>query len=139
MAVQRGIAGRFDRPDIQTRCADLAGFECREERVLVEVLAAAGVDDDDAVLHLCDRFRVDQRAAVDCRCMDADEVGLRKQLVHFDVRNAEFFFDARDVEDIIRDDLHADRLRHLRHHLWWCAFFIQIEYPIGTTRHCGKD
>ena len=44
--------------------------------------------------------------------MDGDEVGLGQQLIHLDVRDAQLLFDAGDVEDIKRDDVHADGLGH---------------------------
>ena len=45
--------------------------------------------------------------------MDGDEVGLGEQLVHLNIGDAELFLNAGDVEDIERDDVHADGLGHL--------------------------
>jgi hypothetical protein len=44
--------------------------------------------------------------------VDADEVGLRQQLVHLNVGDAQLLFDAGDVIDVEREDVHADGLGH---------------------------
>ena len=108
MAVERMVLCRLFRIDVQTRCANLAGLESGKQRVLIHVRAARGVDNDDAVFHLRNALCVDERAAVNGGCVDGDEIGLREQLVHLDIWNTKLRFDARDVEDIKRHDVHAD-------------------------------
>lgn len=105
MAVQRVVLCGLLCVNIQTCCADLTGLECGKQRVLVDIGSAGGVDDHNAVFHLGDAVCVNQSAAVDCRSVDRDEVGLFQQLVHFHVRNAKLLFDAGDVEDIKSDDV----------------------------------
>ena len=44
--------------------------------------------------------------------MDRDEIGLGQQLVHLHIGDAQLLLDAGDVEDIERDNVHADGLGH---------------------------
>ena len=85
MGVQRGVGGGLVGVDVQTSSTDLAALECGKQSGLVNVGAAGGIDDAHAVLHLCDALCVNQCAAVNCRGMDGDEVGLGKQFVHLDI------------------------------------------------------
>ena len=112
MAVQSVILGRFLGIDVETGGTDLAGFQSGQEGVFVDVGAAGGVDDVDTVLHLGDVLGIDQSAAVNCRSMDADEIGSGKDLIHINILDAQLFFDARDMIDIEGDDSHADSLGH---------------------------
>ena len=113
VGVERNVGRGLVGIDVQTGGADLAAVERVKKRSLVDVGAAGGVDDDDAVLHLGDALSVDESAAVDSGSVDGDEVGLGEQLVHLNIGDAKLFLDAGDVEDIERDDVHADGLGHL--------------------------
>ena len=113
MAVERLVGGGLVSKDIETGSADLAAVERLKQRVFIDVGAAGGVDDDDAVLHLGDVVPGDESAAVDSGSVDGDEVGLAEQFIHFHIGDAELLFDAGDMEDIEGDDVHADALGKL--------------------------
>ena len=53
---------RLGREDVECGASDLARAERLEERVLVDELAARGVDESDAVTHPRERLRVDRAA-----------------------------------------------------------------------------
>ena len=76
MAVQGHILGGLFCPHVQTGGPDFAGFQRCQQGGFIHIGAPGGVDDDNAVFHLGNVFRVNQRAAVHRRGVDADEVGL---------------------------------------------------------------
>ncbi len=85
MAVQRLVGGGLVGVHVQTGGTDLAGLQRGQQRGLVHVGAAGGIDDHHAVLHLGDVLGADEGAAVHGRRMDGDEVGLGQQLIHLDI------------------------------------------------------
>ena len=128
VGVERNVGRGLVGIDVQTGGADLAAVERVKKRSLVDVGAAGGVDDDDAVLHLGDALSVDESAAVDSGSVDGDEVGLGEQLVHLNIGDAELFLDAGDVEDIEGDDVHADGLGHDAEVLADAVTYIRIYF-----------
>ena len=94
MAVERLVGGGLVSVNVKTGSADLAGFEGGEKRSLVNVGAAGGVDNNNAVLHLGDALSIDEGAAVNSGSVDADEVSLGKKLIHLNVGDTELLFDA---------------------------------------------
>ena len=112
MAVESLVGGGLVGVHIQTGGAHLTGLQSGQQRGLIHVGAAGGVDDHHAVLHLGDVLGGDQSAAIHCGSVDGNEVGLSQQLIHFHIGNAQLLLNAGDVEDIESDDLHADGLSH---------------------------
>ena len=112
MAVERLVGGGLVGVHIQTGGAHLTGLQSGQQRGLIHVGTAGGVDDHHAVLHLGDVLGGDQSAAIHCGSVDGNEVGLSQQLIHFHIGNAQLLLNAGDVEDIESDDLHADGLSH---------------------------
>ena len=76
----------FADEDVQRRAAHLTAVQRREECILVDDAAAAGVSQDYAVLHLGQFGRTDQVAA---GYVDGDVVGFGQHLVHGHYRNVD--------------------------------------------------
>ena len=112
MAVERLVGGGLVGVHIQTGGAHLTGLQSGQQRGLIHVGTAGGVDDHHAVLHLSDVLGGDQSAAIHCGSVDGNEVGLSQQLIHFHIGNAQLLLNAGDVENIKGDHLHADGLGH---------------------------
>ena len=98
------------------RCArDLPRLESRDERVLVEELAARGVDDAHAVAHLRDRVRVDRIARlVVQRQVQGQEIGLREHLVELRALDPELAKALDADERVVCHDLHLQPRRAAR-------------------------
>ena len=81
MAVQGLVGSGLVCVNIQTGAAYLAALKACKQSSLINVGAAAGVDNGYAVLHLGDGLGIDEGAAVYGGGMYGDEVGFGKQLV----------------------------------------------------------
>ena len=112
MAVKSLVLAGFFCPNIKTCCINLTAVECIKQSCFVNICAAAGINDNNAVLHLCDICSIDDCAAVNCGSMNADEIGFCKQLVHFNIVDAGLLFDAGNMENIECDNIHAHALSH---------------------------
>ena len=76
MRVERLVGGGLVGVHVQTGGADLAALQTGEQGGLVDVGAAGGVDDDDAVLHLGNALGIDERAAVDRGSVAVDDLAV---------------------------------------------------------------
>lgn len=75
---------------VERHAAHLAALEAPDERRGVDELAAAGVDDHDALAHARDRAVVDHVVrAVQQRAVERDDLALLDELVQRDVLHAE--------------------------------------------------
>ena len=102
------------RLSIFTGKGDFAGVERVGKVLLHDHLAAAVVDDDDAVLHLGDIFPVDDAGVeVHERHLQSENIGTGEQLVELDELHAEIPRRLR-WELVIGNDVHAETLCRLR-------------------------
>ena len=114
-AEQRTVVGLRDE-DVERRAGDLARFESCDECVVVDEVAARGVDDPHAVAHLRDRVFVDRAArVVGQRQVQGQEVGAREHVVEREALDAELAEALGGDERVVRDDLHLQAERAPRH------------------------
>ncbi len=102
---------RLRRVDVDGRGLDLAALQPLSYGRFVKQLAARGVDEDDAVLHLGDGVSVDElgRGRIE-RSVEGDVVRLAQQFIHLDQHDAHLarrLFQGQRVKD---EDVHAERL-----------------------------
>ena len=124
---------RLAGEDVERGTGDLPGLERLEQRILVDELAARGVDDADAVPGSLERAPVDGRARlVGQRQMQRDDVRrredglLRRCSLHAQLPKA-----LSGDERVERDDAHAERQRAARDLLSDPA---EAEQPEGLAR-----
>lgn len=85
---------------VQACGPDLARLQRLQQGRLHPHWCPGGVDDDDAVFHLGNALRINESAAVHCGGVDADEIGLSQQFLHFHVGDAHLLLNAGDVVDV---------------------------------------
>ena len=107
---------RLGREDVERRARDLAAPQRLEQRVLVDELAAGGVDEPHAVAHPCERVRVDRPARlVRQRQVEREELrGAVDLLRRLDALDPELAEPLRAHVRVVRDDAHAEAERAAR-------------------------
>ena len=107
---------RLLREDVERRGGDLAGPERLDERVLVDELAARGVDEPDAVAHLRERVGADRLPRLRRqRQVQRHEVGGGVEIVgRLDALDAELAEAVLRDERVVRDDAHLETERATR-------------------------
>ena len=113
---QRAVV-RLLREDVERGAGELAGAQRLDERLLVDQLAARGVDQARAVVHLRDRLRRSTTAARlgRERQVQREEVGRREHVSgRLDALDAELAEAVVGDERVVGDDAHAEADRAAR-------------------------
>ena len=106
---------RLLREDVDRGARELARFEGGDERLLVDELAAGGIDEPRAVTHACDCSGIDRPACVVVqRQVQREEVGPPQHLVERGADDAEIAKALGGDERIVGDDLHQQAERAAR-------------------------
>ena len=125
--------------NVQARASELAALERRDERLLLDQIAARGVDEAGPVLHQADPPRIDHVVCAGSRgAVQAEDVGFAHQIVEsFDPASLKHSFDRLGQPlAVVIGDFETEGARAVCHGL---AYTAHADDPQHLARQLGSE